>query len=148
MQANVGRLTYEREIRWVLQVAMAVFLVTVAIGLLNGMKLVQFTRDQLLTHLHSGTLGWITLGVLAASLWLFGGAAGVRRASSRWLAILFAVAIPCYVAAFWSGTCPRARSPVLRSSSASSGCSCGSRPSARASASVASAPPSSARSPR
>jgi hypothetical protein len=76
--------------------AMAVFVVTVLIGFLNGLDLVEFPRDVLLTHVHSGTLGWITLGIVATAFWLF-------RAGDRWLAISLAVLVPVYVAAFYSG---------------------------------------------
>ena len=34
-------------------VAMAVFLVTIVIGILNGADVVEFDRNQLLTHVHS-----------------------------------------------------------------------------------------------
>ena len=38
-------------------VAAAVFIVTIAIGILNGADLVEFDRNALLTHVHSGTVG-------------------------------------------------------------------------------------------
>jgi len=41
-------------------VAMAVFVVTVSIGIVNGLDAVEFDRNTILTHVHSGTLGWIT----------------------------------------------------------------------------------------
>ena len=50
--------------------AMALFTITVLIGILNGLDLVEFSHNQLLTHVHAGTLGWITLSVFGASLWL------------------------------------------------------------------------------
>lgn len=76
--------------------AIAVFVVTVVIGILNGLDLVEFPRDTLLTHVHAGTLGWITLGIVATSFWLF-------RAADRWLAIGLGVLVPVYAAAFYSG---------------------------------------------
>lgn len=99
---------FQAEITWLYQIAMAVFVVTVAIGILNGMKVVEFTRDQLLTHLHAGTIGWITLGVFATILWIYDGAAGRATADGfvRLVAVLMAVAVPFYVAAFWSGNLP------------------------------------------
>lgn len=97
--------TYRAEIRLLFAVAAIIFIVTVLIGLLNGQRIVQLSQDVLLTHVHSGTLGWITLGVFALSLWLFG--SGERRSQPsqyvRWLSILSAAAVPCYVAAFLSG---------------------------------------------
>ena len=93
------------EIRLLFAVAASVFTVTVLIGLLNGQRVVQLSQDVLLTHVHAGTLGWITLGVFALSLWLFGSRAVEARASGyvRWLSILGAIAVPCYVLAFLSG---------------------------------------------
>jgi hypothetical protein len=90
-----------RLVRGLYLVAMAVFLVTIAIGILNGLDLVEFSRDQILTHVHSGTLGWITLSIVAAAAWL------ARGIDSR-LATAMAVLIPIYVAAFYLGN------PLLR----------------------------------
>src|SRR3546814_12372186 len=61
-----------REVKLLLQVAMVVFVWTVVIGILNGTDIVDFDRDVLLSHVHAGTLGWITTRVLAACLRLFG----------------------------------------------------------------------------
>lgn len=89
--------------------AIGVFVVTVVIGILNGLDLVEFDRNTLLTHVHSGTLGWITLSVFAVCGWMFGTAERPERAlvgGSRpwrglvWLAI---VSIPILVLAFWTG---------------------------------------------
>ena len=82
--------------RSLLLTSMAIFVVTVVIGILNGLDLVEFPRDQLLTHVHAGTLGWIALGIVASAFWLFG-------AADRRLGIALAVLIPIYAAAFFSG---------------------------------------------
>jgi hypothetical protein len=76
---------YEAEIRLILRVAMVLFIYTVAIGILNGLDLVTFDRRPLLAHLHIGTLGWITMAVFAASLWLFA-KPGEERPAIRWIA--------------------------------------------------------------
>ena len=55
-----------REVVLLLQLAMVVFVWTVAIGILNGTDLVDFSRKVLLSHVHAGTLGWITTSVFAA----------------------------------------------------------------------------------
>lgn len=96
------------EARWLYQAAMLVFVVTVTIGILNGLKLLTFERAQLLTHVHAGTLGWITLGVFASCLWLYADPRGPSPARSliRPLAWVAALGIPAYVAAFWSGSLP------------------------------------------
>jgi hypothetical protein len=77
-------------------VAMAVFVVTITIGILNGSDLVTFDRNQLLTHVHSGTIGWLTLTIIASSFLLF-------RASDRMLRLGLAVLVPIYVLAFYTG---------------------------------------------
>ncbi|MCA9856282.1 MAG: hypothetical protein KC458_03275, partial [Dehalococcoidia bacterium] len=58
--------------RFILQAAMALFVYTVVIGILNGTDLVDFERKPLLAHVHVGTLGWLTMAVFAGSLALFG----------------------------------------------------------------------------
>ena len=99
-----GRSDAPAEARALYQVAMLVFVVTVSIGVSNGLKVITFTRDQLLTHVHAGTLGWISLGAFATGIWLF---AGIGTSPSRQLARIAAwiaaIGIPVYVAAFWSG---------------------------------------------
>ncbi|MBE3559256.1 MAG: hypothetical protein IMW89_08530 [Ktedonobacteraceae bacterium] len=95
-------------IRLLFIAALIIFIVTVLIGLLNGQKLVQLSHEVLLTHVHAGTIGWITLSVFALSLWLFGpGRSPETNATdgpfTRWLGIIGAVAVPCYVLAFLSG---------------------------------------------
>jgi hypothetical protein len=78
-------------------VAMAIFLVTIAIGILNGLNVVEFDRNQLLTHVHSGTIGWLTLGIIATAFVYF------RSADVR-LATALAILVPVYVAAFYTGS--------------------------------------------
>src|SRR5680860_1578473 len=64
---------YRSEIMMLLPTAMTVFVLTVVIGILNGTDIVLFDHQELLAHVHAGTLGWITLSVFASALWLFGG---------------------------------------------------------------------------
>ena len=80
-------------------VAMAMFVVTIAIGILNGADLVVFDHNQVLTHVHSGTIGWITLGVVATAFVLF-------RAADARLGLALGVLVPVYVAAFYTGSLP------------------------------------------
>lgn len=106
---GLGATPFRAEIRALFTVAMAVFVVTVVIGILNGLDLVSFDRadlfggNTLMTHVHAGTLGWITLSVFAACLWLFGESAGAAGSWVRPLAWLSGVGIPLYVAAFYAG---------------------------------------------
>jgi hypothetical protein len=86
---------------------MAVFLVTLAIGIPNALDAFEPSRDLLLTHVHSGTLGWISLGILATATWLW-------RSGDARLALAMAVLVPVYVAAFATGSfVARAISGVL-----------------------------------
>lgn len=78
-------------------VAMAVFVVTIAIGILNGLDVVEFDRNQLLTHVHSGTVGWLTLSLVATAMVYF------RRGDVR-LAAALGLMVPLYVAAFYTGS--------------------------------------------
>ncbi len=85
---------------------MLVFTMTVVLGILNGQQLVTpEDRAVRLAHVHSSTLGWITLIVLALCLWFFGVGApsNTSRTVIRWLGILAALSVPCYVLAFLSG---------------------------------------------
>ena len=62
---------YGSEVRLLLRSALLLFTFTVIIGILNGTDLVDFDRKTLLTHVHAGTLGWITMSAFAGSFWLF-----------------------------------------------------------------------------
>lgn len=91
------------EIRALLLAAMTVFIYTITIGILNGTDLVDFDQRRILGHVHGGTLGWLTMAVFAASLWLFGETRPLsqrERTTARWIAIGGMVAFPCYVLAF------------------------------------------------
>ena len=56
------------------QYGLIIFTLTALLGLANATQLFgTLDRNTLLTHLHSGTLGWITMGVIGLSIWIFGG---------------------------------------------------------------------------
>jgi hypothetical protein len=91
------------EIRILLLAAMAIFAYTVSIGILNGTDLVDFDQRRILSHVHGGTLGWLTLGVIAAALWLFGQGPEVRpreRQIIRGLTAAAILTVAAYVLAF------------------------------------------------
>lgn len=93
-------------VKTLLQAAMVIFLVTVVVGILNGLDLVDFNGNTLLTHVHAGALGWITLGFFAACLWLFAEGRTLAGWRARWLRPLSygaVLAVALYVAAFYSG---------------------------------------------
>jgi len=85
------------------QYGLVIFVLTALIGLANATKFIgDLDQNTLVTHLHSGTLGWITMGVLTIAAWIF-------RASSPQLGRnigLTALATAAYVLAFWSGNFP------------------------------------------
>ncbi len=89
---------------FLLQEALVIFVFTVAVGILNGTDVTDFGRKTLLTHVHAGTLGWITLSVFAASLWLFGEGhqpSQTEARAVRGLTALALVAVPAFVATFF-----------------------------------------------
>ncbi|WP_052665213.1 hypothetical protein [Nitriliruptor alkaliphilus] len=93
------------QVRWMLRVALVIFAYTIVIGILNGLDLVEFSRQQLLSHLHGGTLGWMTLAILGVTLWLFGaGESSTTARSARVLAWAAPVSIAAYVLAFATTT--------------------------------------------
>jgi hypothetical protein len=86
-------------VRGLFTVAMLVFVVTIAIGILNGLDVYTFNHDQILTHVHSGTLGWITLTIVAATTWF-------ARGIDRRLAWALGALIPIYVVTFYLAIAP------------------------------------------
>jgi hypothetical protein len=91
------------ETQFLLRVALVIYTVTVLIGLFNGFHIVDLSRAVLLTHLHAGTLGWITLGAFAAAYWLYAGPNATMDGHAKGVAVAMAIAVPLYVAAFLSG---------------------------------------------
>lgn len=80
-----------------LAAAMVIFVITVLIGILNGMDLWNVSHGALLAHVHAGTLGWITLSIFAGAAWVIG-ADRVPKALV-WLSI---AAVVLYVGAFFA----------------------------------------------
>jgi hypothetical protein len=80
-----------------------IFLVTIALGFLNVFTTGGLPRWQLLVHLHSATLGWMTLSAFGATVWLFTGERSVNGAyvaRVRWLAVVMVVAFVGLIASF------------------------------------------------
>jgi hypothetical protein len=100
---------FGREVRWLFQTALLMFLVTIGLGMARGLGWIDFeNRNQALTHLHSGTIGWVTLGIFAAVLWLYGGNEP-RRSGDGFVsttALILVVAVPLYLLAWWTGNLP------------------------------------------
>ena len=97
---------YMSQVRFLLQSAMLIFAYTVTIGILNGTDLVDFNHKTLLTHVHTGTLGWITTSVFAAALWYFGAtrSLGWRDSLPRVLPAATVIAVIVYNIAFLTTT--------------------------------------------
>jgi hypothetical protein len=89
--------TVPRGVLPLLFASMAIFVVTVVMGILNGTDLVDLPHGALLAHVHSGTLGWITLSIFAAAGWIF-----QTGEMPRLLRNGSVVAVVLYVAAFWA----------------------------------------------
>lgn len=91
--------------RMLYQAALLVFLVTIVIGILNGLDVWDPSHEMLITHVHAGTLGWITMAVIGVLLTMFGpGASDAEVASGRSIARFGLGAIVLYVATFAIGT--------------------------------------------
>lgn len=86
-------------VRNLFRAALVIFVITVVIGILNGTDVWDPPRNTLLTHVHAGTLGWITLSVFGGAIWMLGRA---DDESSAPLAKYSIVALSLYVFAFWS----------------------------------------------
>lgn len=69
------------------------------IGILTGTDVWDPPRGTLLTHVHAGTLGWITLSAFAGAIWMF---ADPEDPGTARLANLSIVALSLHVLAFWS----------------------------------------------
>lgn len=85
-------------VRNLFKAALIIFVVTVVIGILNGIDVWEVPRNTLLTHVHAGTLGWISLSVFGAAIWIL----GEPRAKTGRLASFSIVAMTVYILAFWS----------------------------------------------
>src|SRR2546425_1253175 len=87
--------TFRAETRLLFRVALAIFTVTVLIGILNGFHFVELSRAMLLTHVHAGTLGWITLVATGAAFWLYADGGSALKRHARGVAIGRSAATSC-----------------------------------------------------
>jgi len=102
-------LRYGRQAGWLFQAAMLIFLVTIGLGMARGLGIIDFEdRNQVLTHLHSGTIGWITLGIMATALVLYstGDDRPAGSALLSWACVLLVIGVPVYILAWWTGNLP------------------------------------------
>src|SRR5260370_11410298 len=101
--------TFAAETRLLFRVALAIFTVTVVIGILNGFHFVQLSRAVLLTHVHAGTLGWITLVATGAAFWLYADGGSRLKGHARGVAIGMSGAVPVFIAALLRRNLPGPR---------------------------------------
>ena len=93
------------QVRLLYRGALLIFVVTIIIGILNGIDVWDPTHQMVLTHVHAGTLGWITLAVVGSALAMFGGGADSKAvATARTLTMATLVTVVIYVAAFATTT--------------------------------------------
>lgn len=83
--------------RRLFRASLILFVITVVIGILNGTDLWEPPPGALITHVHAGTLGWITLAVFGGAIWMRADSDGVDT-----LATYSTIALAAYVVAFWS----------------------------------------------
>ena len=86
--------------------AMLLFVVTIVVGILNGLDIYEPDHDTLITHVHAGTLGWITLAVSGVALLMFTSDRSLTAGEvSQGTALAWSMigAITLYVAAFLVG---------------------------------------------
>lgn len=96
-------MTADRAVYRAFQFGLGIFGLTALLGLANATRVFgALSQDTLLTHLHSGTLGWITMGVIGVTIWLFAGTGGTLSRNVGISGLVTAL----YVLAFWSGNFP------------------------------------------
>lgn len=103
---RVGDTAVQGVTRLAFLAASLVFLVTIGLGFLNIVTSGELPRWQMLTHLHSGTVGWILLSYVGIAIWLFTGDREVSAAYGRrlkWFVWLATVAFVGLVASFAYG---------------------------------------------
>lgn len=104
MPAEFGSLRTTAAAQRAFQAALGIFTLTVLIGIVNALQLFgTLSRDTILAHVHSGTLGWITMAAFGVALLVFG--SGTSAAAVRNVR-LTALATAAYIVAFWSGNVP------------------------------------------
>jgi hypothetical protein len=86
--------------------ALLLFVFTIVVGILNGLDIYDPDHDTLLTHVHAGTLGWISLATAGTGFLMFTRGRDIseaERARSSALAWAMTGAITLYVIAFLIG---------------------------------------------
>lgn len=90
-------------VRWLYIGSGLLFLANISLGILNVFSGDIISKGQILAHLHAGTIGWITLSVIATALWIFSSQGPASDGYVLWSKILTIVgltAVAGYVSAF------------------------------------------------
>lgn len=102
-----------RQLRIVFIGSALLFLINIYFGFANALTTGAIERNQILVHLHAGSVGWITLSAIGLAIWLVTGQRDVSPAYERrvrvltWAAVLaFAGYVPNFWLAFQSGPGP------------------------------------------
>ena len=86
--------------------AASIFVYTIVIGILNGLDIWNPGHDALMSHVHSGTLGWITLGVSGIAFLMLSQDRQVDATEQRQAVVLawaLVVSVTLYTLAFLAG---------------------------------------------
>lgn len=95
-----------KHVRLIFLGALLLFLVNILLGFLNALTADALPRWQMLTHLHAGAIGWITLSVIGIAIWIFTGNRTVSDTYARrvgYLAWAGILVFAGYVASFGIG---------------------------------------------
>lgn len=106
MSVFAPRAGLARASRITLTAAATIFMYTIVIGILNGTDLWDPEHDVLMSHVHSGTLGWITLGVAGIAFLMFSEGREVAADEQRSVTTMawsLIGAVVLYVLAFLAG---------------------------------------------
>lgn len=66
-----GNAQVQRSIRWLYLGSGLLFLATIALGFVNVFSPDAIPHAQTLAHFHAGSIGWVTLSIIATTLWAF-----------------------------------------------------------------------------
>ncbi len=83
--------------------SLLIFLISIFLGFDNAVSSGAIPRWQLLTHLHGGSVGWITLSAIGIAIWLVTGRRDVDSAYERRVRLLTwagVILFACYVPSF------------------------------------------------
>lgn len=90
-------------VRWLYMGSGVLFLANISLGILNVFSPETINRGQILAHFHAGSIGWITLSVIATMFWVFTGQRAVSDQYANFVSYVVIVgigAVAGYIAGF------------------------------------------------